>query len=288
MARNPSESMVVCASHSPGMLRDTAAEQGQRFRAGIAEAARRIVAFRPELTVFFGSDHRRAFVDSVPAIAVMAGAAGLGDLGSPEGTYDVPVDVAEWLAAKLLDREFDVTVVRRVALDHGFGQSYSQLLGELSSSPVVPIYLNCATPPLGRPGRAFALGHAIGEELSELGKRVLYVGSGGLSHSPPSLVTSIAGLSDEQRLAMNETGREEAKEKIDPHWDAAFLERLTDDPQSLRFLTAQDISVGGVGANEVRTWIAAVAAGGTPMETIAYQAVPEWITGMAIAASATR
>jgi 2,3-dihydroxyphenylpropionate 1,2-dioxygenase len=275
--------MVVCVSHSPGMLRDVVAAEGTSFRAGIAVAAQRVADFQPELVVFFGSDHRRAFVDAVPAIALMTAAAGLGDLGSPEGTYDVPSDIAEALAAALLHQDFDVTVVRRVALDHGFGQSYSQLIGELSQVPVIPIYLNCATPPLGRPSRAFDLGTAVGERLLDLGTRVLYIGSGGLSHSPPSLVAAQGGLSDAERLAMNEAGRERAKEKIDRAWDSAFLARLSGDPESLRNLTDDDISAGGVGAQEVRTWIAAVAAGRTPMRTVVYEAVPEWITGMGLA-----
>ncbi len=274
--------MVVCASHSPGMLRDTAAQYGHTFRAGVAEAALRVAAFAPELVVFFGSDHRRAFVDSVPAIAVMAAAEGLGDLGSAQGVYDVPVQVAEELAGRLLDRDFDVTVVRKVALDHGFGQTYSQLIGELPTIPVIPIYLNCATPPLGRPARAYALGRAVGEELASVGKRVLYIGSGGLSHSPPSLVASARGLSDEERLAMNDAGRELARTKIRPDWDAHFLHRIAADPDSLATLTADEIAEAGVGANEVRSWLAAVAAGRTPMQTLAYEPVPEWITGMGI------
>ena len=40
-----------------------------------------------------------------------------------------------------------------------------------------------------------------------------------------------------------------------------------------------------MGANEVRTWIAAIAAGNVPLETVVYQPVREWITGMAIAVS---
>ena len=77
--------MVVCASHTPGMLRDKAGEFGHTFRAGVAAAAARVAAFAPDLVVFFGSDHRRAFVDPVPAIAVMTGAEGMGDLGSATG-----------------------------------------------------------------------------------------------------------------------------------------------------------------------------------------------------------
>jgi len=264
------------------MLRDSTAEYGHVFRRGVDTAARRVAAFRPDLVVFFGSDHRRAFVDSVPAVAVMAAADGLGDLGSATGSYDVPTELAETLAQALLLQDFDVTVVRKVALDHGFGQTYSQLIGDLPTVPVIPIYLNCATPPLGRPGRAFDLGRAVGAELSGLGRRVLYIGSGGLSHSPPSLVAAAAGMSDEERLAMNEAGREAAKTKIDPEWDTRFLRRIAEDPGSLAELSAADIARAGVGANEVRTWMAAVAAGNTPMQTVAYEPVPEWITGMGI------
>ncbi|WGL54091.1 3-carboxyethylcatechol 2,3-dioxygenase [Nocardioides sp. BP30] len=274
--------MVVCASHSPGMLRDTEAAYGATFRAGIDEARRRVTAFEPDLVVFFGSDHRRAFTDTVPAIAVMLAADGLGDLGSPTGSFDVPAEIAEPLAAALLRRDFDVTVVRKVALDHGFGQTYSHLIGDLPTVPVIPIYLNCATPPLAGPARAHALGRLVGEELASLGKRILYVGSGGLSHSPPSLEAAAAGLSDAERLAVNEAGRAAARDKIDPAWDQQFLQRVTDDPASFAAFTDDDIIPAGVGAHEVRTWIAAVAAGDTPMEIVAYEPVPEWITGMGV------
>jgi 2,3-dihydroxyphenylpropionate 1,2-dioxygenase len=175
------------------MLRDKTEQYGHEFRAGVATVAGHVAAFDPELVVFFGSDHRRAFVDFVPAIAVTTEADGLGDLGSATGSYDVPAKTAEALAAALLDRDFDVTVVRKTALDHGFGQTYSQLIGELPTVPVIPVYINCATRPLGQPSRAFALGGAIGEELSYLDQRVLFIGSGGLSHSPPSLVSTAAG-----------------------------------------------------------------------------------------------
>jgi 2,3-dihydroxyphenylpropionate 1,2-dioxygenase len=114
---------------------------------------------------------------------------------------------------------------------------------------------------------------------------VLFVGSGGLSHSPPSLVSTAAGLSDADRLAINEAGREAARDKINPPWDEAFLRRIADAPGSLEQMTDRDLAPAGVGANEVRTWIAAIAAGDLPMATVVYEPVREWITGMAIAAS---
>ena len=67
--------------------------------------------------------------------------------------------------------------------------------------------------------------------------------------------------------------------------DPALLRRVAEAPGSLGQLTEADIEPAGVGANEVRTWIAAIAAGNLPMETVVYEPVREWITGMAIAAS---
>src|SRR5206468_2420556 len=104
----------------------------------------------------------------------------------------------------------------------------------------------------------------------------------------PSLVASAAGLTDDERLAINEAGREAAKDLIDPDWDRAFLRRIAEDPDSLADLTAEEITEAGVGAHEVRTWIAAVAAGRTPMETVVYEPVREWITGMGVTATTSR
>ena len=50
-------------------------------------------------------------------------------------------------------------------------------------------------------------------------------------------------------------------------------------------LTADDLQPAGTGGAEVRNWIAAAFAGGGPLTTVAYEPVPEWITGMGIAAS---
>jgi 2,3-dihydroxyphenylpropionate 1,2-dioxygenase len=267
------------------MLRDTTAQQGHEFRAGVARAAERVAAFDPQLVVFFGSDHRRAFVDSVPAIAVMTEAEGLGDLGSATGRYDIPAKTADELAGALLDRDFDVTVVQRPPWITASARPTPSSSGELPTVPVIPIYQLRHEAAQDRPSRAFALGRAVREELSYLDQRILFIGSGGLSHSPPSLVSAVAGLSDAERLAMNEAGREAAKDKINPAWDNEFLRRIAADPDGLKRLTSAEIETAGVGAHEVRTWIAAIAAGNRPMEIIAYEPVREWITGMGVVTS---
>lgn len=279
--------LVVCASHSPGLARDVDERQGLVFRAGMEAARSRVAAFAPDVVVFFGSDHRRTFTDIVPAFAIVTEAAGLGDLGSPTGRYDVPADTADRMAKHLLDHGFDVAVVRGARLDHGFGQTFAQLVGMLGGVPVLPVFVNCATPPLPACARVWELGEAVGRYTRGIAERPLFVGSGGLSHSPPSLEGTAVGLSDEERTRVNREGFEAAKTKIDPVWDREFLGRLSAyDRPALKSLTDDAIGLAGVGAQEVRTWLAAAAAGGVALQTVAYEPVPEWITGMGVAMSA--
>jgi len=270
------------------MAADEAALEGRDFRAGLAQARQIVDAFDPELVVMFGSDHRRAYEPVIPAFSVILAAEGYGDHGSPTGAYDIPRELAERLAQHLLAADFDVAASRGVRLDHGFGETIHDLFGSLDARPLLPIFINCATPPLGAPQRSIALGRAVRSFLeSELGtQRVLVIGSGGLSHSPPTLEVDTLGLSDDERRAIADAKREAARDRIDPDWDVRLLRMLESDDGCLA-IDQTLLDAGGVGANEVRTWLAARSAGGADsLIPLAYQAVPEWITGMGIAISA--
>ena len=289
MTERPSQRLAVCASHAPGMAADSEQLQGRTFRAGLRAARDAVEAFDPDLVVMFGSDHRRAYEPVIPAVSVVMSAEGYGDHGSPTGAYRIPTPQAEQLAGHLLAAGFDVAASRGVRLDHGFGETLGDLLGGLDVRPVLPVFVNCATPPLISCARAVALGSAVDEFLSGLdpATKVLVVGSGGLSHSPPTLEVDTLGLSDAQRKQISVTGRARAAEKVDPAWDAEFLERLrTADDAWLSAVPQDVVDAGGVGANEIRTWLAAWAAAGRgPLETLAYEPVKEWITGMGIVCS---
>jgi 2,3-dihydroxyphenylpropionate 1,2-dioxygenase len=289
MTERPSQRLAVCASHAPGMAADSEQLQGRTFRAGLRAARDAVEAFDPDLVVMFGSDHRRAYEPVIPAVSVVMSAEGYGDHGSPTGAYRIPAPQAEQLAGHLLAAGFDVAASRGVRLDHGFGETLGDLLGGLDVRPVLPVFVNCATPPLISCARAVALGSAVDEFLSGLdpATKVLVVGSGGLSHSPPTLEVDTLGLSDAERKQISVTGRARAAEKVDPAWDAEFLERLrTADDAWLSAVPQDVVDAGGVGANEIRTWLAAWAAAGRgPLETLAYEPVKEWITGMGIVCS---
>jgi 2,3-dihydroxyphenylpropionate 1,2-dioxygenase len=289
MTERPSQRLAVCASHAPGMAADQEQLQGRTFRAGLRAARNAVEAFDPDLVVMFGSDHRRAYEPVIPAVSVVMSAEGYGDHGSPTGQYRIPTPQAVQLAEHLLEAGFDVAASRGVRLDHGFGETLGDLLGGLDVRPVLPVFVNCATPPLVSCARAVALGSAVDEFLSRLdpATKVLVVGSGGLSHSPPTLEVDTLGLSDAERKQIAVAGRARSAEKVDPAWDAEFLARLRNGDDAWLSSVPQDVvDKGGVGANEIRTWLAAWAAAGRgPLDTLAYEPVKEWITGMGIVCS---
>ena len=164
--------------------------------------------------------------------------------------------------------------------------------------------------PLGPVSRIRALGTAIGEAAAELDKRVLFLGSGGLSHDPPVPVLDGAPprVADalieghpptpEQRLRGEErvvqAGRDYAAGStsmipINPAWDNQLLDIL--ESGSLAELDTWTVewmgTEGGGSAHEVRTWIAAFASlaatGGYRLDSRFYEAIPEWIAGFAVA-----
>lgn len=280
------EAMTLCMSHSPGFARDTDEVYGHAFRTGLAAVRDAVAEFNPDLVVFFGSDHRRAFGGILPSISVVQSAEGLGDSGSPTGPYDVPLEKAKSLTAALIAENFDIAVTNHIALDHGFGQTAADVLGGLDARPIIPVFINCATPPLGSPARSAELGRAVARHLAPTEGRVLYIGSGGMSHNPPTLALTDKGLSEAERKAVSAQHRAAAMDDIRPEWDQEILAKMgSTDTTWVDAITHDEIQTAGVGAHELRTWFAAYTAGGLGMETIAYEPVREWLTGMGISLS---
>ncbi|GEK81602.1 3-carboxyethylcatechol 2,3-dioxygenase [Agrococcus baldri] len=277
--------LTLCASHAPGMDRDTEGKLGAEFRRGVAQARARVAEFDPEVIVLFGGDHRRAFAQVAPSFAVAYTADLLPEGGHEAEDLNVPTELARELAFSLVAASFDISVCRDVSLDHAFGQPLHHYLAEPAKAQVIPVPVNCASPPLPSAARALEFGRAVGAFFDNLDKRVLFIGTGGLSHSPPSLEDERHDKTEAERRAQIQAGFEAASQAIKPEWDKAFLDALGrwDEAELVR-LADRATEDAGVGANEVRTWLAAGAAGGgRPVEAIAYEAVKEWITGMGVA-----
>jgi len=176
-----------CLSHTPLIGHFDPTQDVLDEVAEVVRAARaRIEAFNPELVVLFAPDHYNGFFyDVMPPFCLGMAAEAIGDFGSLAGTLSVPKELAEACAESVLTSGIDLAVSYRMQVDHGFAQPLEFLLGGLDKYPVLPVFVNCVAPPLPTFERVRLLGEAIGRFTRGLNKRVLFLGSGGLSHQPP-------------------------------------------------------------------------------------------------------
>ena len=276
----------------------------------IAHAREFVEEYDPELVVIFSPDHYNGFFYNVmPPFCIGMQASGVGDYGTHAGPIDVPEDLAGECAKAVLGAGVDVAVSAGMDVDHGTVQPLEKLFGNATARPVIPIFVNAIAVPLGPLHRCRALGAAVGAYLATLDKRVLVIGSGGLSHSPPvpTLATAppavlqriVHGepMTSEQREARRAAVIEAAKnfadgqsdlQPLNPVWDHQFLEIIDDgrlaevDQWSNSFVDDE----GGGSAHEIRTWVAAFAALETagPYQTTVryYRPAAELIAGFAI------
>lgn len=308
---------AVGLSHSPLIGKnDPSPEVLARVDAAVAGAKAFVEEFDPELVVLFHPDHYNGFFyKEMPPFCLATEAHSIGDFGSEAGPLSVDADVAKALAQGVLDRGVDLTVSARMTVDHGCVQPLEVLFGGIDRVPVVPVYINGVATPLGPMSRIRALGAALGEAVAELDKRVLFLGSGGLSHDPPVPVLEgapprvaealIEGIppTPEQRARGEErviqSGRDYAAGvatmiPINPEWDNALLDILENgtladvDSWTVEWMNRE----GGHSSHEVRTWVAAfsalAASGSYSMESRFYEAIPEWIAGFAVATAKQR
>ncbi|WP_242670197.1 3-carboxyethylcatechol 2,3-dioxygenase [Mycobacterium decipiens] len=283
--------------------------------AGIAQAREFVRAYQPELVVIFSPDHYNGFFYKVmPPFCIGMHANGVGDFGTQAGPLDVAEGIAADCAKAILGAGIDVAVSASMDVDHGTVQPLEKLFGAATSHPVIPIFINAIAAPLGPLHRCRALGTAVGEFLATLDKRVLLIGSGGLSHSPPvptlesahpavwARIVNGEPMNPEQLQARQRAVIDAAKSfaagrsnlaPLNPAWDQHFLEivdggHLADlDGWSNTFV----IHEGGSSAHEIRTWVAAFAALATagPYRTTVryYKQAAELIAGFAIRTAAT-
>ncbi|MHA6780760.1 3-carboxyethylcatechol 2,3-dioxygenase [Pseudonocardia saturnea] len=304
--------LALCTtSHSPLMGRNQpAADVVARVETALESARAFVRAFDPELVIIFGPDHYNGFFyDMMPPFCIGAAATSVGDYGLPPGPLPVDGDAARLLARAVLDAGVDVAQSERMHVDHGFCQPLQLLFGAIDAVPVVPVFINCVAEPLGPAGRARRLGAAIGRAATAWDRRVLLVGSGGLSHDPP--VPRLAEAPPEVAAGLiagrNPTPEARAAREsrvmaaaatfaegtsglapLNPDWDAEFLQIVSSGELERVDAWTNEwcVEQAGHSSHEVRTWIAAYAAlaaqGPYTVETSFYEAIPEWIAGFGI------
>lgn len=300
---------LICASHTPMMdyIHPPAAVEAEA-RATFATLAEDVAAYDPELVVVFAPDHFNGFFyDLMPPFCVGLRAACAGDWDIGHGPLNVPEPLALDLVRAVQAQDIDIAYSYRMQADHGFTQPLEFLCGSVARYPVIPIFINGAAKPLPPCRRAVALGTAVGHYLAGLNERVLIIGSGGLSHDPPTPQMGSVPPEVEEFLIAGRNPTPEARQRrqenvlrtgrllaegqgqslpLNADWDRRLMTLFaTADMDALAALSDEDIlAQGGRGGQEIRAWIAAFAAmnaiGPYQAVTHYYHPIDEWIAGM--------
>ena len=304
---------ALCASHSP--LFHCYSQQPKdwdKIQAAYKKSVDFVKDFDPELVIAFGSDHFNGFfLKMMPSFCIGLQAEAADDIGGFPGKLDVPQETAVELIEYLRAHDIDPSVSYRMTIDHAFSQGIHDMLGGLDIIPVIPVFINCITPPFVPFRRSRMLGEAIGRFAAQLGKRVLFLGSGGMSHHPtryyPAIGTGepqvaawqVSGGDDPQSLTASEwlerldvmhhegadmiiRGERTAEDmRLNAEADQRFLDVLTRGALTEfdQWKPLDVVEEAGVGSMELHTWIATtaahMAAGGHSPEVDVYSVAPE-------------
>lgn len=188
--------------------------------AGFEASKQWIAEQKPDVVILVYNDHASAFsLDLIPTFAI-----GCAETFEPAdegwGRRPVPVvqghpELAWHLAERLIQDEFDMTIVNRMDVDHGLTVPLSLMFGQPEAWPcrVIPLAVNVVQypPPSGR--RCYNLGQAIRRAVEAFPSdlKVVVFGTGGMSHQ---LQGARAGL-------------------INRDFDTAFLDGLVADPEAV-------------------------------------------------------
>lgn len=300
---------LVALSHSPFWdLSLDVAGAGAEFVKGVKAARELVREKNPNVFVIFGPDHfRNFFYDVLPPFCIgVEKITGFGDYGSPSGAIPSAEALGREIHAAVADHGFDPAFSLNMGVDHGISQPYAAL-DQGRNTPVVAVMVNAGGAPRPSYRRCYEFGRAVGEAVraSSHAKRVMVLGSGGLSH----WVMPVSEDDPETQADMRDyviNGRERVREysamrdarvearkkedvqgRVNPEWDRWFLSALEsgDMDSVLAMDSAETEKIAGNGSHEVRAWLAAIGAWGGAIRTLSYEPVPRWVTGMGCIAS---
>ncbi|TBW11458.1 3-carboxyethylcatechol 2,3-dioxygenase [Azotobacter chroococcum subsp. isscasi] len=308
---------LKCLSHTPLRgLNDPGADVVAEVDAALAKARAEVEAFDPELIVIFAPDHYNGlFYDLMPPFVIATAAESVADYQTLPGPLSIPRALALDMARFILDSDVDIALSHRLQVDHGCTQTLEELTGSLTRYPVIPIIVNSVAPPFAPYRRIRRLGEAVGRFVAGLNKRVLILGTGGLSHEPPVPLLAnapeeiaeflIAGRNPTPEARAARQARtiaagqiygtaESPQTPLNADWDLAFIDLLVqgrlDEVDDFRI---EEISrAAGRSTHEVRTWVAAFAAlaasGAYRARQDYYRPINEWIAGYGVVSAEQR
>lgn len=210
---------------------------------------------KPDVVVMFYNDHGlNFFLDKMPTFAVGAAP----EYRNADEGWGIPTsppfrgepDLSWHLIEHLVDKEFDVTTCQEMLVDHGFAMPF-KLFWPDGTPPVttVPICINTVQFPLPSARRCYALGRAVGEAIRswDSDKRVVVVGTGGLSHQL-----------DGERAGF-----------INKPFDLKFMDSLVNDPEwATQYSIHELVEKTGTQGVELLMWLATRGAVAGPVRKV--------------------
>jgi 2,3-dihydroxyphenylpropionate 1,2-dioxygenase len=230
--------------------------------------------------------------------------------------FDGAPQLAELVLASLHDQGFDVARVGPTEFGNNLIVPWVLMKHE-AKCPVIPVFINVFTPPLIKYGRAYDFGQALRKAVETslpADTKVAFLATGGLSHWPPVWNPNSAEddeflqrmkkfqtegpsvLKDDPDLkfdlnkyemhmaATNDFPRTSKHPLVNEAWDRDFLKHfVAGDVEYMKNLTYDEVEKqAGHGGHEVLNWVCLMGAmDGQPSTLHAYEAVIEWICGMA-------
>lgn len=303
--------LLKCLSHSPLQgFNDPSLEIVTEVKQQQAKVKKEVEDFNPDLIIIFAPDHYNGlFYDLMPQFVIAAQAISIGDYSSRAGHLKVDTKTAIELHKYLLEQDIDMAISHRLQVDHGCAQTLEEITGSLTTYPVLPIIINSVAPPFCSYKRIRKMGELVGKFAATLNKKILIVGSGGLSHEPPVPLLKEASTDIAEFLIAGRNPTPEARAQrqantiatgkiygskdcsltpINAEWDQKFIDTLIQQNfAAIEAYKVQEVSdIAGRSTQEIRTWIAAFAALDAQGEYIAqqkyYRPIPEWIAGYGI------
>lgn len=174
----------------------------------------------PDAIVLVYNDHATSFsLDLIPTFAIGTAAHyPIADEGwGPRPVPDVMghPELSAHIAQSVIQDDFDLTIVNRLAVDHGLTVPLTLMFGQPAAwpCPVIPVAVNVVQYPAPSGRRCFQLGQAIRRAVDSYDDPidVQIWGTGGMSHQ---LQGPRAGL-------------------INAEFDRGFLDRLVSEPAAL-------------------------------------------------------
>ncbi len=186
----------VAMSHVPlvGVAVDQGKTEEEYFKPlfdGFKFSKEWIAKNKPDVILLVYNDHASAFsLDLIPTFALgCAPSFEIADEGW--GPRPVPAvkghpELAWHIAQSVILDEFDLTIVNKMEVDHGFTVPLSLMFGQPEAwpCPVIPLAVNVIQYPPPTGNRCFQLGRAIRRAIDSFDEdlNVVVFGTGGMSH----------------------------------------------------------------------------------------------------------